>query len=63
MAQKARRKSNTAAPVSPQLTFYFRQLREHGQSPAAALEYLTKADPSRRRLPQSETTARLAIGG
>jgi hypothetical protein len=40
---KAKRKSSASAPVSPQVAFLFAQLRAHGQSPAAAIEYLTKA--------------------
>ena len=45
MAEKARRKSSTAAPVSPQLIDRpgFPQQREHGQSPEAARENLIKA--------------------
>jgi hypothetical protein len=37
---KAKRKSSAAAPSSPQLAFYFNQLRER-VSPAVAIKYLT----------------------
>jgi hypothetical protein len=45
---------STDAPSSPQITFCFRQLREHGQSPPAAIEFLKKAIQSGDAVPKPE---------
>jgi hypothetical protein len=50
MAKKATPPS-TGAASSPQVTFFFNQLRAHGRSPAAAIKYLTDAIESKDAVP------------